>query len=583
MNDTSKNVRIKLIAIGTREEKVLLVLSKIQGLIDTPEQLVATVPCYISKEVSLLLAQQVQGYLKKAGATVEIEDSGTSAASSSSGETQEEFSSVFESPGYDVTSFESSEAAPPAGEFGSDAPEDAIGEFPTEILDSVSSPPTARLRRKFDEDEDLNEPIPRRRRERKKKRSLSDFSGLAAVIVVVMIVSGIIWLYFSGTLSNLSKNIRQNPMVGVVGVLEIENESEAELSLHHIIGTRVFEQVPLQGQDTRLERGDYYVEARKGGQILRYPVLIEGRGHRVRINVVFPETLPPLPDTVYIPPGWFRIGNKETTVAHFGFPDEKPDIDVYVSGFFLSRYEVTNREFVGFIEDEGYDNELYWTRLIREWPSLVAQVPEYGKVYGNEGWQSVRKYIHKRLTNTDDLPGPRLWEEDTPPYEYGQDDHPVLGVSLYEAEAYCKWRTQQTGKIHRLPTEAEWEKAARGYEGYFFSYGNEYDAARANTEGGNTRKVGSYPPNGYGLYDMTGNVWEWISDHYKADAYHALYDEYRSEIRNPRIYDDTYNRCIVRGGSFRSVNRVNARNPVRYPMYPNYWHTNIGFRYVVLP
>ena len=279
------------------------------------------------------------------------------------------------------------------------------------------------------------------------------------------------------------------------------------------------------------------------------------------------------------------MGNKETDVAHFGFPDENPDIDVYVSGFFLSKYEVTNREFAAFVDAGGYENELYWERLIEDWESLVEQVPAYGRVYGNDGWNSVSKYIHTRFVDTDDRPGPRLWEDDTPPYEFAQDDYPVVGITLYEADAYCKWMTQRTGKLHRLPTEAEWEKAARGYEGYFFSYGNEYDPTRANTESEGPRKVGSYPPNSYGIYDLTGNVWEWIPDHYQADAYQTLYDEYRTEIRNPRMFNEAkpYDRVIVRGGSFRSVNRINARTPVRYPMFPNYWHTNIGFRYVVMP
>ena len=192
---------------------------------------------------------------------------------------------------------------------------------------------------------------------------------------------------------------------------------------------------------------------------------------------------------------------------------------------------------------------------------------------------SVNAYIHARFVDTDDRPGPRLWEDDDPPYEYLQDDHPVTGISLYEAEAYCQWMTQQTGMIHRLPTEAEWEKAARGYEGYFFSYGNEYDPTRANTEVGNTRPVGSYPPNSYGLYDMTGSVWEWVQDQYRANAYQLLLEKYHTEIRNPLLFDENtrYDRLIVRGGSYRSVNRVNARTPVRYPMFPNDWHTTLAF------
>ena len=374
-------------------------------------------------------------------------------------------------------------------------------------------------------------------------------------------------------------------MAGQVGTLNIENPEGAELRLYHVIGTRVITQIPLQGTQARLKRGDYYIEAKKGSQILRFPIYIRGRGHKLVLTVSFPTKHPIADRFAYIPPGWFRMGNKETDVAHFGFPDEKPDIDVYVSGFFLSKYEVTNQEFRQFMEAGGYTNEVYWERLIQDWPSLVEQVPSYGRVFGNNGWDSVKKYIQTRFIDTDDRPAPRLWEADDPPYEYGQDNYPVIGITLYEAAAYCQWMTQQTEKIHRLPTEAEWEKAARGYEGYFFSYGNEYDPDRANTETEGPKRVGSYPSNSYGLYDMTGNVWEWISDRYQPDTYQRWYDKYRPEIKNPHMFDEIkgYDRGIVRGGSFRSVNRINARTPVRYPMFPNYWHTNIGFRYVIVP
>jgi formylglycine-generating enzyme required for sulfatase activity len=424
----------------------------------------------------------------------------------------------------------------------------------------------------------------RRKRPRKRKKS-KKWLGLGMMLLVVLLIVGGVWMYFSGQFSKLSDEYEQNPVVGQVGILDIENPQQAELSLHQVVGTRVTPQIPLEGTRALLRRGDYYVEARRDSQVVRFPVYLKGRGHQIQLEVEFPPPSPPGTDVAYIPAGWFRMGNKETTVAHFGFPDETPDIDVYVSGFFLAQYEVTNREFAEFIEAGGYENEVYWERLLQDWSSLLEQVPAYEQVYGNDGWDSVRQYIHAQFVDTDDRPGPRLWEADTPPYEYGQDDHPVIGITMYEAAAYCQWMTQKTGKLHRLPTEAEWEKAARGYEGYLFSYGNEYNPTRANTESEGPKNVGSYPPNSYEVYDLTGNVWEWVSDHYNSKAYQIFLDTYRNEIRNPRMVNEThrYDRVIVRGGSFRSVNRINARTPVRYPMFPNYWHTNIGFRYVVVP
>ena len=585
MDETTQKVYIKLSELGDRERDVLQILSKIQGLKDSPEQLVASVPCYISDaKISRPLADKVKSYLEKAGAIVEFEDE-TSQADELNIEDMSP--AMFERPGYEV----------PVIEENSDS---AVEEDPLIYPDTPPQPPAIKSN-SLEPQESLNdnqyaerfvyeaeyiEQDGRRRRPRKKKkRKRVNVFALGIFLVLAVMVGGGIWMYLSGQFSDLSQQYERNPVVGQVGVLEIENPEGAELSLHHVVGTRVVRQLSLEGTKIRLKRGDYYVEGRKGSQIAHFPVYIEGRGHEVKVEVVFPSKQVPSENLAYIPDGWFRMGNKETEVAHFGFPDEKPDIDVYVSGFFLSKYEVTNQEYAKFVEAGGYEKEAYWERLIADWPSLVEQVPSYGRVYGNDGWNSVRKYIHTRFIDSDDNPGPRLWEDDTPPYDYGQDAHPVMGVSLYEAEAYCQWMTQQTGLLHRLPTEAEWEKASRGYEGYFFSYGNEYDPARANTESEGPENVGSYPENSYGLYDMTGNVWEWVSDQYHADTYRQLLDKYHTEIRNPFMFDESrrYDRSIVRGGSFRSVNRINARTPARYPMFPNDWHTNIGFRYVVVP
>lgn len=562
MDKTPGKVYIKLIELGNRKQDVLYVLSRIQGLKDTPEQLIAHVPCYISDKVSPALAHKVKAYLEKAGATVTFDT-------------------------------ELSEH--------SDEPEDHSGtaDLPIIYPDILNRPVAEQsdsYRERFSHQAgyterlaqvvEMSEPEPPKRRVRRSRQDSSRTIKMVSLVLLLILVFGIgIWLFLSGQFNRITHTYRQNPVVGQVGVLEVLNPEQAELRLYHMIGTRVTEPIPLEGEETRLKQGDYYLEARKGTQTFYFPVHIQGRGHRLKVEIDFSVKQAPSQNVAYIPAGWFRMGNKEADVVHFGFPDEKPDIDVYVNGFFLSRYEVTNREFLQFVKTGGYENEVYWERLLKDWPSLVEQMPDYLRVYGNDGWSSVKSYIHARFIDTDDRPGPRLWEDRSSPYGYGREDHPVTGISLYEAEAYCQWITQQTGTIHRLPTEAEWEKAARGYEGYFFSYGNEYDPTRANTEVGDTRSVGSYPPNSYGLYDMTGSVWEWVRDQYRADAYQLLLEKYRSEIRNPLTFDENlrYDRGIVRGGSFRSVNRVNARTPVRYPMFPNDWHTNIGFRYVVVP
>ena len=98
-------------------------------------------------------------------------------------------------------------------------------------------------------------------------------------------------MYLSGGFSELSYKYEQNPSVGQVGILKIENPGEAELRLYHVIGTRVIKRFPFEGMNVRLKSGDYYLEARKRGQIARFPVYIQGRGHRLHVEVMFPAKI----------------------------------------------------------------------------------------------------------------------------------------------------------------------------------------------------------------------------------------------------------------------------------------------------
>lgn len=179
-----------------------------------------------------------------------------------------------------------------------------------------------------------------------------------------------------------------------------------------------------------------------------------------------------------VPAGEFEMGDH---YALMGMP-AAPVHTVYTDAFYIDKYEVTVALYLEFMKATDYGE------------------PEY--------WRDLRFNIAKQ---------------------------PVIGVSWHEANAYCKW----AGK--RLPTEAEWEKAARGgLVGKIYPWGSKWDASRANN-GSNTRPVGSFAPNDYGLYDMIGNVWEWCADWYDSDYYSS------SPWRNPTGPSSGTDR-VMRGG-----------------------------------
>jgi len=251
------------------------------------------------------------------------------------------------------------------------------------------------------------------------------------------------------------------------------------------------------------------------------------------------QPLPPAPGTsseidqlgikwVFVPGGRFQMGSEE------GQDDEKPVHWATVSDFWMSAHEITFSQYDAFCEETG------------------KQKPD------DEGW--------------------------------GRGSHPVIYVNWSDALAFCEWLSGKIGAQVRLPTEAEWEYAARaGGKSIKYPWGNNFDGTKVNfadknaspfssskewDDGfANTAPVGSFPPNDLGLFDMAGNVWEWCQDWYDNEYYR------KSPAENPKGPTESKRVRVLRGGSWlSSEDGVRCSNrSVRYPVNTN---DNVGFRCV---
>jgi formylglycine-generating enzyme required for sulfatase activity len=255
------------------------------------------------------------------------------------------------------------------------------------------------------------------------------------------------------------------------------------------------------------------------------------------------------PDLARIPAGDFLMGAADAEA------DERPVHRVYVGEFFIGRYPVTQEEYARFIRASGYPSP-----CVRGLPLIAV---------GSES-----RFM--------ELAAPYVWEGPDPPA--GRGTHPVVLIRYDDATAYCQWLSDALGRVVRLPTEAEWEKAARGgVEGQRYPWGMDLDPSRCNFLGdpaekaqGGTRATGTYAPNAYGLYDVVGNVWEWVSDWYGSDYY------WLGDMRQPRGPDSGILR-IVRGGSWVNADRTMLRCAYRHKVPPDTYAYSIGFRIVCVP
>jgi formylglycine-generating enzyme required for sulfatase activity len=300
----------------------------------------------------------------------------------------------------------------------------------------------------------------------------------------------------------------------------------------------------------------------------------------------------------WIPGGAFRMGSEDF------YAEERPVHEVAVDGFWLDRHEVTNAQFAGFVAATGYLTLAERPLNPADFPGAPAEnlVPGSMLFHRTAGAVDLRDYVNWWAW----VPG-TSWR-----HPYGPDSsieglerHPVVHVAYEDAEAYARW----AGKA--LPTEPEWECAARGgLDGKKFTWGDDETPGgrlMANSWQGEfpwqnllldgyegTAPVGSFPPNGYDLYDMAGNVWEWTCDWYVPHHGEEVVKACCGPARNPRItspeksYDPRQPqfqvpRKVVKGGSHLCAPNycLRYRPAARQPQMIDTSMSHIGFRCLV--
>lgn len=258
---------------------------------------------------------------------------------------------------------------------------------------------------------------------------------------------------------------------------------------------------------------------------------------KVKVRVIDKAINFPIPEMVMVPTGEFLMGTSDEQImalclqedwaiewreeGHFYI--EQPMHYVELPPFQIGKYPVTNKEYHTFIWDSNY------------------RVPK--------GWIGFR-------------------------YPEGLEKHPVVGLTWHDAAAYCDWLSNKTKKGFRLPTEAEWERAARGLDGRLYPWGDDFDPWRCNTvEAGleGTCPVDSYVPAGVspsGVVGMSGNIWEWTASPLLPYPYHL--DSTGEEMYLSRGY-------VVRGGAWYYSRKL-ARCAAREVYHPDYISPALGFR-----
>lgn len=320
----------------------------------------------------------------------------------------------------------------------------------------------------------------------------------------------------------------------------------------------------FNGERIWLPRGNYFLQARQGANIFFLPVPISGYRSGPDAGGAFivtlrpppteypPRLFPEAPEFVYIPSGNFLLGDRlNPREPHY----------LWLTGFFIYPFEVTNAEFRAFIDDPaGYADTTNWTAAGKRWRA--------------RGGSHVTA-----LLPVDHADYPR----------FGQPDQPVVWINWFEANAFCKWLTKKIGGgrwLFTLPNEAEWEKAARGPDHFDYGLGMQLSDTEipwynwkknpdaSVTVVGIQNTFSRYRPNRFGLYHLSGNVVEWTQ------SLNRAYSRQHPYVEDERNHDDTIGLRVARGGSWYSASIALLYIPYRDAFQPEHSSQDIGLRII---
>lgn len=383
------------------------------------------------------------------------------------------------------------------------------------------------------------------------------YAGGAGIVILVAIVSAIV--YRSGARQEQLHYDREETE------FILANLSGAKVALFKA-GVDLESATPMPAPErVWLPRGNYFLRVEQSGKTSFYPIPIisyrAGPDKDGSFTVTIrpspsqspPRSLPNLPEFAFIPSGHFLFGDHlRPSEPHY----------VWLTSYFISPFEVTNAEFKQFIDDpQGYQDDANWTEAGKKWKAA-------------------------RLSHAT----AQLKESDAEFKRFGQRDQPVAHVNWFEANAFCHWLTRKLGQnkwIFGLPSEAEWEKAARGPDNFDYGLGMNISDDQVKlynwkkNPGAEVTVIGwqetqsQYRPNRYGVYHMTGNVAEWTQSMYRSyNRQHPYVDD------DDRNHDETLGERVLRGGSWYTASVAVLYIPYRENFRPEVETPYLGFRVV---